>query len=201
MSELSAQMVGKAMSVSGKVKKHMSLARLAGAALTCLATTAPEVLAATSPLKNYDTSHTKLESDTGLKDATFKGDPIGWLSQKISEWTPVIIGTAFIVLSLKIVITAVARFFDGSSGGRGGSRGGGAGAPGGGGRGGQGESFLYHIPLIGAYPSNMSWLDIFKNVGFNLAIVLGFWIILGLIVGLINYFLGQAGGPSSGGNA
>lgn len=90
----------------------------------------------------------------------------------VSEWVPVAIGTTLIVVFMKVAITAAARMIESSDEG-GGKRG----------RGTSEGLFLYGIPIIGAYSSDLEWADILKHVAITLGVMIGFWAILGLVVG------------------
>lgn len=113
----------------------------------------------------------------------------------ITNW---LIGIAVVIFVLRVVLTAVDRMVLGNTqdgmGGRPGPGGpGGPGAPGGP----QGSGFrLCDIPVVGAYPPNISWKQVWINFAKNLALVVGAYIIVQLIMGVILWLIGV--GTSSG---
>ena len=114
----------------------------------------------------------------------------------ITNW---LIGIAVVVFVLRVVLTAVDRMVLGNTqdgmGGRPGpgGPGGGPGGPGGP----QGGGFrLSDIPVVGAYPPNISWKQVWINFAKNLALVVGAYIIVQLIMGVILWLIGV--GTSSG---
>lgn len=99
----------------------------------------------------------------------------------IAKW---IIGVAVVCFVLKVVMTAVDRMVlgnldDGSQ--RGGSRR----------RGLQRDGFrLSDIPMIGAYPPDVPWKQVWLNFAKNLAIVVGVYFIIEIIMGVILWLIG-----------
>lgn len=96
----------------------------------------------------------------------------------IAKW---IIGLAVVCFVLKVVMTAVDRMVlgnidDGPQRGQ---------------RGGQGSGFrLSDIPMVGAYPPDASWKQVWLNFAKNLAIVVGVYLIIELIMGVIMWLIG-----------
>lgn len=96
----------------------------------------------------------------------------------IAKW---IIGLAVVCFVLKVVMTAVDRMVlgnidDGPQRGQ---------------RGGQGSGFrLSDIPMVGAYPPDVSWKQVWLNFAKNLAIVVGVYLIIELIMGVIMWLIG-----------
>lgn len=109
----------------------------------------------------------------------------------ITNW---IIGIAVVVFVLRVVLTAVDRMVlgntqDGMEGGRPG--------PGGpGGPGPQGGFRLSDIPVVGAYPTTVPWKKVWINFAKNLALVVGAYVLVQLIMGIVLWLIGV--GMSSG---
>ena len=58
-------------------------------------------------------------------------------------------------------------------------------------RGGQGSGFrLSDIPMIGAYSPDVPWKQVWLNFAKNLAIVVGVYLIIELIMGVIMWLIG-----------
>lgn len=117
--------------------------------------------------------------------------------QSLANWvqgfTTFLLGIAIVLFVLKVVLTAVDRMlFKNNIGG--GSGGGGSNpmartAPSGGGGSGSGFS-LANIPIIGAYPQDTEWKDVFIHFGKNVAIVAGAWVLVQIVVGVILFVFG-----------
>ena len=113
----------------------------------------------------------------------------------ITNW---LIGIAVVIFVLRVVLTAVDRMVLGNTmdgmGGRPGPGGpGGTGGPGGP----QGQGFrLSDIPVVGAYPPNVTWKQVWINFAKNLALVVGAYVIVQLIMGVVLWLIGV--GTSSG---
>lgn len=96
----------------------------------------------------------------------------------IAKW---IIGLAVVCFVLRVVMTAVDRMVlgnidDGQQRGP---------------RGGQGSGFrLSDIPMIGAYSPDVPWKQVWLNFAKNLAIVVGAYLIIELIMGVIMWLIG-----------
>lgn len=64
------------------------------------------------------------------------------------------------------------------------------------------NSGLAAIPLIGAYPSKdaqgngYSWKDVWINFGKNLAICIGAWVLVNMMVGAVSWFMTEGIGQS-----
>lgn len=122
---------------------------------------------------------------TGNADTTFANNPAQWIADKVEEFVPVILGLAIILVFAKVVLTAVSKMMASNQGGRGKSSGS------------SNANALQDIPVIGAYPVDMEWSDILQKVGKNLAMVLAFWLIIQLIIGLINFLIGGVAAPGA----
>lgn len=114
------------------------------------------------------------------------------LANWVQSFTTFILGIAIVLFVLKVVLTAVDRmiFKNNISGGGGGGAGAGRpGAPSGGGGGGGGFT-LANIPIVGAYPQDTDWKDVFIHFGKNIAIVAGAWVLVQIVVGVILFVFG-----------
>ena len=110
----------------------------------------------------------------------------------ITNW---LIGIAVVVFVLRVVLTAVDRMVLGNT------QDGMGGRPGPGGPGDQqGSGFrLCDIPVVGAYPPNISWKQVWINFAKNLALVVGAYIIVQLIMGVILWLIGVSTSSGSQG--
>ncbi|RAP50740.1 MAG: hypothetical protein BZ138_06380, partial [Methanosphaera sp. rholeuAM270] len=108
----------------------------------------------------------------------------GW----VGTFTTWALGIAIAIFVLKIVLTAIDRMLfasksASSSGGMGGKSSGGSGGV-------TGGDVLTRIPLIGAYDSAVDWKEVFIHFGKQLAIVVGAWIFVQLVVNLVMFAFG-----------
>ncbi|RAP50743.1 MAG: hypothetical protein BZ138_06395 [Methanosphaera sp. rholeuAM270] len=96
----------------------------------------------------------------------------GW----VGTFTTWALGIAIAVFVLKIVLTAIDRMLfasnAGGSTGLGGVSGGGV---------------LTRIPLVGAYDKDVLWKEVFIHFGKQLALVVGAWIFVQLVVNLVMF--------------
>lgn len=116
------------------------------------------------------------EAGVGIRNVD-SGSANNWVVG-IAKW---IIGLAVVCFVLRVVMTAVDRMVlgnidDGSQRGP---------------RFGQESGFrLSDIPMIGAYPPDVPWKQVWLNFAKNLAIVVGVYLIIELIMGVIMWLIG-----------
>lgn len=116
------------------------------------------------------------EAGVGIRNVD-SGSANNWVVG-IAKW---IIGLAVVCFVLRVVMTAVDRMVlgnidDGQQRGP---------------RGGQESGFrLSDIPMIGAYPPEVPWKQVWLNFAKNLAIVVGVYLIIELIMGVIMWLIG-----------
>ena len=116
------------------------------------------------------------EAGVGIRNVD-SGSANNWVVG-IAKW---IIGLAVVCFVLRVVMTAVDRMVlgnidDGQQRGP---------------RGGQESGFrLSDIPMIGAYPPEISWKQVWLNFAKNLAIVVAVYLIIELIMGVIMWLIG-----------
>lgn len=117
-------------------------------------------------------------SDAGMTIMPVNSDGANNWVIGIAKW---IAGIAVVCFVLRVVMTAVDRMVlgnidDGIQN-----------AP----RTPQSDGFrLSDIPVIGAYPPNVSWKQVWINFAKNLAIVVGVYIIIELIMGVVLWLIG-----------
>ncbi|RAP50742.1 MAG: hypothetical protein BZ138_06390 [Methanosphaera sp. rholeuAM270] len=95
----------------------------------------------------------------------------GW----VGTFTTWALGIAIAIFVLKIVLTAIDRMLFASAKGSDGIGGVGGG------------DVLTRIPLVGAYAPTVSWKEVFIHFGKQLAIVVGAWIFVQLVVNLVMF--------------
>lgn len=119
---------------------------------------------------------------TGLKGVKFTPAGLsGWV-QTFTQW---ILGIAIVLFVLKVVFTAIDRLLfanvtDPSKNTKGGS--------------GTSDGILQRIPLIGAYPAELAWKEVWIHFGKNLAICAGAWILVQIVVGVVLFVFDAATG-------
>lgn len=106
----------------------------------------------------------------------------------IATWvqtvTTTVLGIAIFLFLLRIALTAFDRLLTKGGSGDGNNRGGTKG---------EGGGMFTGIPVVGAYTSDVSWMDIWKIFGKNVAIVLGAWIIVQVIVSIAMFIFDSLG--------
>ena len=123
------------------------------------------------------------ESDTfdNNKVKKINGEYITGIVNNIASWA---IGIAVALFVLRVVMTAVDRMIVGEKVDP---------------RTGRVQSVLSSIPVIGAYPpkdmqgNGYDWKDVWLNFAKQLAICVGAWFLVNLIMGLVSWFMGAAG--------
>ncbi|RAP50741.1 MAG: hypothetical protein BZ138_06385 [Methanosphaera sp. rholeuAM270] len=98
----------------------------------------------------------------------------GW----VGTFTTWALGIAIAIFVLKIVLTAIDRMLFASD------------ANGSKVMGDKTKSVLTRIPLIGAYEPDVDWKEVFIHFGKQLAIVVGAWIFVQLVVNLVMFAFG-----------
>lgn len=112
----------------------------------------------------------------GFNVDTVNGETINGLVTRIATWA---IGVAVALFVLRVVLTAVDRMVLGGQDPYGNQ-----------------QSVLSGIPIVGAYPpkqndgSGYTWKDVWLNFAKQLAICVGAWFGVSLIVGLVSWLMG-----------
>lgn len=122
----------------------------------------------------------KAANDGGFKVDTINADSINATVTKIASWA---IGVAVSLFVLRVVLTAVDRMVLGGQD-----------------QYGQQQSVLSGIPVVGAYPpkqndgSGYTWKDVWMNFAKQLAICVGAWFGVSLVVGVVSWMMGSVTG-------
>ena len=119
-------------------------------------------------------------SDAGMSITNVDSGGVNTWVIGIAKW---LAGLATVCFVLKVVMTAVDRMVLGNTNDGMPQRGGQ--------RNQQSSGFrLSDIPLIGAYQPDVSWKQVWLNFAKNLAIVVGVYVIISLIMGVIMWLIG-----------
>lgn len=95
---------------------------------------------------------------------------IAGVVQTVTRW---ILGIAIVLFIAKVVLTAIDRMlFQDPKAGRNSS---------------DKDGFLQQIPVIGAYPADQEWKNVWLHFGKNVAIVVGAWLIVQILVGIVSF--------------
>lgn len=114
-------------------------------------------------------SPTDLLDESGVERKDVTGASVNGVVRNIAGWA---LGIAISLFVLRVVLTGIDRILVGNEGG---------------------HSFLSSIPLVGAYPppsadgEGYPWKDVWINFAKNLAMVVGAWVIVNALVGLVEW--------------
>lgn len=154
-----------------------TLRYLGGVGTASIASALPLGMAATRALAVENTWGVDeiLDDAGGYGDqeyATVNGEQINARVRNITGWA---LGVAIALFVLRIVLTAIDRMVLGGQD-----------------QYGQQRSVLSAIPIVGAYPppsdqGGYTWKDIWVNFAKNLAIVVGAWILVNAVVGIVRW--------------
>lgn len=114
-------------------------------------------------------SPTDLLDESGVERKDVTGASVNGVVRNIAGWA---LGIAISLFVLRVVLTGIDRILVGNEGG---------------------HSFLSSIPLVGAYPppsadgEGYPWKDVWINFAKNLAMVVGAWVIVNAVVGLVEW--------------